>query len=67
LYNAAVAKGKTFAFGVMPVQVNSSTSYTSMPQWVIEAGAQFYYASGAPNTKASIKPTLSCRFPAERG
>ncbi|MBO9610639.1 MAG: DUF4832 domain-containing protein [Paenibacillaceae bacterium] len=54
LYNAAVAKGKTFAFGVMPVQVNSSTSYTSMPQWVIDAGAQFYYASGAPNTKVPV-------------
>ncbi|MEK3721293.1 LamG-like jellyroll fold domain-containing protein [Paenibacillus sp. FSL H8-0034] len=54
MYNAAVTKGKKFAFGVMPVQVNSSSSYTSMPQWVIDAGAQYYYASDAPSTKVPV-------------
>jgi len=51
---ACVARGKQFAFGVMSVCVNSSSSYFGMPQWVIDAGASYYSASGASGCKVPV-------------
>lgn len=45
---------KQFAFGVMPCVVNSASSYSSMPQWVIDAGAQYTFATGAPLCKVPV-------------
>jgi len=52
--NDCINRGKLFAFGVMSCNVNSSSSYASMPQWVIDAGAQYYLASGAPDCKIPV-------------
>jgi len=47
-------RGKRFAFGIMPVCVNSKANWVEMPDWVIDAGAEWYPAAAAPECKVPV-------------
>jgi len=47
-------RGKRFAFGIMPVCVNSRNNWVGMPEWVIDAGAKWYPSTTAPECKVPV-------------
>jgi hypothetical protein len=47
-------RNKRFAFGIMPVCVNSVTNCRGMPDWVIAAGARFYIAEKTKDCKVPV-------------